>query len=337
MVTTTLHNAIAKIGNTRSHIKISDYAKTPAIPIRHLAIGFKGKDIDISFYRNNEFSTIFFATLSVFLTYGEDLVIETARHHRDLLDDPILKQRVTSLIGQEAIHSKLHNEFNDAIADPAINYPVKLYRFLGEQFFNHVFLQFPQPLKLSMMAGIEHFTAVLAEFMMEHEASFYFTDDAKTRAIWMWHMLEESEHKDVAYDVYQTLNGNYALRIAGFFIAYFTILGLIPFATAFVPVLRRPSDLMKPKFWRDARRGVKLIFSPKNGVFGSTQGKIFDYLRADFHPNDYDSTAYLEYYKKRLLTDGGALVPFFVKAFTPPVRHNTPAKAATPTPVTAHA
>ena len=52
MVTTTLRNAIAKIGNTRSHIKISDYAKTPAIPIRHLAIGFKGKDIDISFYRN---------------------------------------------------------------------------------------------------------------------------------------------------------------------------------------------------------------------------------------------------------------------------------------------
>ena len=43
MVTTTLRNAIAKIGNTRSHIKISDYAKTPAIPIRHLAIGFKGK------------------------------------------------------------------------------------------------------------------------------------------------------------------------------------------------------------------------------------------------------------------------------------------------------
>ncbi|MBC9228239.1 metal-dependent hydrolase [bacterium SPL81] len=295
-----------------------DFASKKSIPIRHLAIGFEGKQVDLSFYMNNQFATIFFATLSVFLTYGEDLVIETARHHRDLLKDPILKQRVTSLIGQEAIHSKLHNEFNDAIVD--LDYPVRLYRFLGEKFFEHIFLKFPQPLKLSMMAGIEHFTAVLAEYMMAHEQNFYFSDDAKTRALWMWHMLEESEHKDVAYDVYQTLNGNYALRISGFFLAYFTILGLIPFSATMVPILRKPQEMLTAKFWKDARRGVKLIFSPKDGVFGSTQGRIFDYLRTDFHPNDHDASAYFSYYEKKLLSEGGALHPFFVKEFTPKVQ-----------------
>ncbi|ENU23736.1 hypothetical protein F993_01890 [Acinetobacter proteolyticus] len=295
-----------------------DFASKKTIPIRHLAIGFEGKQVDLSFYMNNQFATIFFATLSVFLTYGEDLVIETARHHRDQLKDPILKQRVTSLIGQEAIHSKLHNEFNDAIVE--LDYPVKLYRFLGEQFFEHIFLKFPQPLKLSLMAGIEHFTAVLAEYMMAHEQNFYFSDDAKTRALWMWHMLEESEHKDVAYDVYQTLNGNYALRISGFLLAYFTILGLIPFSATMVPILRKPQEMLTSKFWKDARRGVKLIFSPKDGVFGSTQGRIFDYLRTDFHPNDHDASAYFEYYEKKLLSEGGALYPFFVKEFTPKVQ-----------------
>ncbi|WP_187407378.1 metal-dependent hydrolase, partial [Acinetobacter baumannii] len=114
-------------------------------------------------------------------------VIETARHHREFIQDPVLKQRVTSLIGQEAIHSKLHNEYNDALKD--VEYPVDLYRFLGENFFKYVFLKFPQPLKLSMMAGIEHFTAVLAEYMMKHEKNFYYSDDAKSRALWMWHML----------------------------------------------------------------------------------------------------------------------------------------------------
>lgn len=321
MTTLSLRNLLAETMNTKKHIKISDYANRSAIPIRHLQIGFQGREINIEFYRNNEFATIFFSTLSVFLTYGEDLVIETARHHRDQLKDPILKQRVTSLIGQEALHSKLHNEFNDAIADQAINYPVKLYRFLGEQFFDHIFLKFPQPLKLSLMAGIEHFTAVLAEYMMEHEEAFYATDDAKTRAMWMWHMLEESEHKDVAYDVYQTLNGNYALRISGFFLAYFTILGLIPFATLFVPALRKPKAMLTPKFWKDARRGVRLIFSPKDGVFGSTQNKIWDYLRPSFHPNDYDSSAHLAYFEKKLLEEGGALAPYFVKQFVPPVRN----------------
>lgn len=317
MISNTLRKGLS-LFKSNPIIEQIDFASKKTIPIRHLAIGFEGKEVDLSFYMNNQFATIFFATLSVFLTYGEDLVIETARHHRDQLKDPILKQRVTSLIGQEAIHSKLHNEFNDAIVE--LDYPVKLYRFLGEQFFEYIFLKFPQPLKLSLMAGIEHFTAVLAEYMMAHEQNFYFSDDAKTRALWMWHMLEESEHKDVAYDVYQTLNGNYALRISGFFLAYFTILGLIPFSATLVPVLRRPQEMLTAKFWKDARRGVKLIFSPKDGVFGSTQGRIFDYLRTDFHPNDHDASAYFEYYEKKLLSEGGALYPFFVKEFTPKVQ-----------------
>ncbi|WP_311042777.1 metal-dependent hydrolase, partial [Klebsiella pneumoniae] len=92
--------------------------------------------------------------------------------------------------------------------------------------------------------------------MMKHEKNFYYTDDAKSRALWMWHMLEESEHKDIAYDVYQVLNGNYPLRATGFLMAFITILGLIPTATLFVPLLRKPKELLTRKFWKDARRGV---------------------------------------------------------------------------------
>ncbi|MEW4937003.1 metal-dependent hydrolase, partial [Acinetobacter baumannii] len=53
---------------------------------------------------------------------------------------------------------------------------------------------------------------------------------------------------------------------------------------------------------------------------GSTIGQIFDYLRPDFHPNDHDTSEYLEYYKDKLLKEGGAIAPYFVKEFTPPVR-----------------
>ena len=314
MITTTVKKSLNKLKFHRE-IELPDFASKGAIPIRHLNIGFNGKEIDVKFYRGNQFSTLFFYTLSVFLTYGEDLVIETARHHRDFIVDPVLKQRVTALIGQEALHSKLHNEFNDAIKD--IDYPVTLYRFLGEEFFKHVFQRFPQPLKLSMMAGIEHFTAVLAEYMMAHEEVFYVTEDAKSRALWMWHMLEESEHKDIAYDVYQVLSNNYLLRVSGFMLAYLTILGLVPFAALIVPVLRKPWEMLTPKFWKDATRGVSMIFGPKEGVFGSTMGQIFDYLRPDFHPNDHDTTEYLEYYKQKLLSEGGALAPYFVKQVIP--------------------
>jgi predicted metal-dependent hydrolase len=316
MIATTLKKATRPL---RKHIKISDYVSTGPMPIRHVNFNFKAQDIDDKFYMQREWATAYFYALSIFLTYGEELVIETARYHRDFITDPVLKQRISALIGQEALHSKYHNEYNDALQDRS--YPVRLYRFLAEQVFEYGFFKFPQPLKLSMMAGIEHFTAVVAEYMMKHEDHFYYTEDARSRGLWMWHMLEESEHKDVAYDVYQTLNGDYLLRISGFAIAFATILGGVSAGALLLPFLRKPSNLVSLTFWKEARSSASLLFGPEKGVFGSTFGHILDYFRPDFHPNDHDTSAWLAYYKEKLFRpDTGALTPFFVKEFTPALR-----------------
>jgi len=301
------------------YAKVSDFVNAGPMPIRHFNFKFDPKTLDTKFYMQKEWASAYFAALSIFLTYGEELVIETARYHRDFIKDPVLKQRITALIGQEALHSKIHNEYNDVMIPH--NVPVQLYRFLAEQVFNYTFLKFPQPLKLSMMAGIEHFTAVLAEYMMKHEDHFYYSDDEKGRAMWMWHMLEESEHKDIAYDVYQILNGSYPLRIAGFALAFVTILGGVTLGAALLPFLRRPANVVSPAFWAEAKQSIGLLFGPKMGVFGSTMPHIFDYFRRDFHPSDHDTSAYLAYYKEKLLhPETGVLTPFFVKEFTPPVR-----------------
>lgn len=293
--------------------------QTPIIPIRHMKFDFEPEKIDHKFYMDAELASAYFASLSIFLTYGEDLVIDTARYHRDFITDPLLKQRVTSLIGQEAIHSKMHEELNDAYMERDL--PVKIFRFLASNVFEYGFNRLPQPMKLSLMAGIEHFTAVLAEYMMNHEEIFFRSQDEKQRAIWMWHMLEESEHKDIAYDVFQTLSNNYALRIAGFFPALITILVLISFASFFVPFYRKPSNLISWSYWKDIPYSFKLIFGLKDGVYGSSWAHIFDYLRRDFHPNDHDTTAFLEYYKETLLhPETGVLTPYLVKEFIPALR-----------------
>lgn len=305
---------------TKNQAITLDFSKKTPIPIRHLNLNFNAKELNDTFYLHSEFATAYFQALSIFLTFGEDLVIETARYHRDFLTDPILKQRVTVLIGQEAIHSKVHNEWNETLKEH--DFPVTLYRFLAKNVFDYGFLKFPQPLKLSLMAGIEHFTAVLAEFMMKNEHIFdLISDDDKTKALWQWHMLEESEHKDIAYDVYQTLSANYALRMTGFAMAIVTIVFLVSLGGAMIPFLRKPSNVIRPAFWKDAARGVKLLFGLKEGVYGSTIGHIFDYVRPDFHPNDHDTSAYLTYYKEKLLnrTDG-LLARYLTKEIIPKVK-----------------
>lgn len=289
------------------------------IPIRHFDFKFSPDELDVKFFMQKEWATAYFAALSIFLTYGEELVIETARHHRDQIKDPILKQRLTSLIGQEAIHSKVHEEYNETMIPN--NLPVQLYRFLAEQVFNNTFLKFPQPLKLSMMAGIEHFTAVFAQYAMTHQDIFNHSLDEKTRALWLWHMLEESEHKDIAYDTYQVLSSNYSLRILGFFIALITLGVGVGAGALFLPFLRRPQNTLSLSFWREAKGSWDLLFGLKDGVFGSSLGHIFDYLRPSFHPNDHDTSELLDYFKKELLDpETGTLTPYFIKEFTPAIR-----------------
>ena len=319
MIATSLKKATFGKLDMRQYAKVSDFAAKGSMPIRHFNFKFDAKETDPKFYMQKEWATAYFMALSIFLTYGEELVIDTARYHRDFIQDPILKQRITALIGQEAMHSKVHNEYNDAMISS--NYPVKLYRFLAEQVFEHSLNKFPQPLKLSLMAGIEHFTAVIAEYMMQREDHFYYSDDAQTRALWMWHMLEESEHKDIAYDVYQVLSGNYALRVSGFALSALVILGGVGAGALLLPFLQNPKNLVSLNFWKEASTSFSLLFGLKNGVFGSSVGHLMEYFRPDFHPNDHDTSAYLEYYKEKLLhPKTGVLTPYFVKEFTPPVR-----------------
>lgn len=289
------------------------------VPVRHMAFNFDAGRADDRFYLQAELASAYFEALSIFLTYGEDLVIDTARHHQQFLTDPKLRQRVSSLIGQEAVHSRVHNEWNEVLAQH--RFPVAFYRYLADKVFEYGFKQLPDRMQLSMMAGVEHFTAVLAEFMMKHEENFFGSDDEQQRALWMWHMLEESEHKDIAYDVYQTLSGSYPLRIAGFIIAAVTIVVLVPFAGSLIPVIRKPSNVLSLTYWRDVKRSAGLLFGSRDGLYGSTVRHVLDYLRPDFHPNDHDTTAYLEYYKKRLLDpETGLLAPYFVREFVPPLR-----------------
>ncbi|MDR0237636.1 metal-dependent hydrolase [Acinetobacter sp.] len=293
--------------------------QTAIIPIRHMKFDFDPEKLDHRFYMDAELASAYFASLSIFLTRGEDLVIDTARYHRDFITDPLLKQRVTSLIGQEAIHSKMHEELNEAYLIRDL--PVKLFRTWAGWAFEYGFERLPQPMKLSLMAGIEHFTAVLAEYMMNHEEIFFRSQDEKQRAIWMWHMLEESEHKDIAFDVFQELSNNYLLRIAGFFPALITILVLISAASFLVPFYRNPKNLISLRYWRDIPYNFRLIFGLKDGVYGSSFKHIFDYLRPDFHPNDHDTSEFLEYYKEKLLNpETGILTPYMTKEFYPTLR-----------------
>ncbi len=58
MISTAVKKSFNKLKFQRE-IELPDFASKSSIPIRHLNIGFDGKEIDVRFYMDNQFATLF--------------------------------------------------------------------------------------------------------------------------------------------------------------------------------------------------------------------------------------------------------------------------------------
>ena len=68
--------------------------------------------------------------------------------------------------------------------------------------------------RLSAIAAIEHFTAVLGEWILNDSGELdVIGADPAMLDLMRWHGSEEVEHRSVAFDVYQHLSGNYVRRL----------------------------------------------------------------------------------------------------------------------------
>src|SRR5207237_2896334 len=118
----------------------------------------------------------------------------------------------------------------------------------------------------------------------------------------VWHALEETEHKAVAFDVYRHVGGTERMRLATMWITHalfvletgmWTLISL----TMDNEARRHPEKVLRG-FWRLRR-------SP----FTSTRAvrQLLQYTQRRFHPNDRDTTELIAEWRRRLLGSDGQL------------------------------
>lgn len=228
-------------------------------------------------------------TFSIVLPVGERFFIDAVRAHRDLVTDPELKKAVTAFIGQEAMHGREHEEYNAALF--AISPVAPRFEKLVSDIFVLLQKYLPPSFWLSGTIALEHFTALLADSLLR-EPRLFEGADKDFKAVWHWHALEETEHKAVAFDVWETAMGKgplaYAERSLGLVIATILFWGLI--IPTFLLVLRDEGKLTDVKGWR---KFYRYTF----GDIGALRIQLFnyvDYFRPSFHPWDHDNREFLK-------------------------------------------
>jgi uncharacterized protein len=240
------------------------------------------------------------ASLSAVFPDGEDFFVRSVRHYRKDITDPDLKRQVSGFIGQEAIHGREHRDFNTRLAE--LGYPTKqVERFTKKGLALRERIA-PPASNLAATAALEHFTATLAESILGDERTRDMIGDETVKGLFLWHALEESEHKAVAFDVYKAIGGTERMRVWTMKLIRWTfVIGLT--LQVLVSVAMDPYARRHPlKVWRSVR---KLVASPL--ISRETWEILKDYDRPDFHPDDRDTDELVARWREELFGDAGTL------------------------------
>jgi predicted metal-dependent hydrolase len=246
----------------------------------------------------------FLSALSAAFPKGEDFFVHAVRNFRDAIaDDPDLRRRVKGFIGQEAMHGREHRAFNERLAE--LGYPTKKQDAALHAIAKRL-QRLPKKLQVSVTAASEHFTTVLAHSVLTDEQTrdvLFPSDDA--RLLIEWHALEELEHKDVAFDVFDRVSGSYVIRAAGLGTAALTF-GVVVLG-GYASAVGRD---WKHVGLRGLRHHVRML-GRQRLIGWHTLGELLVYLRPGFHPRDIDTDDLVAQWQERLadsLTERGAHV-----------------------------
>jgi uncharacterized protein len=239
------------------------------------------------------------ASLSAVFPDGEDFFVRSVRHFRDQVSDPVLKKQVGGFIGQEAMHGREHRAFNDRLDQ--LGYPTKRFERFTKKGLAFRERLLPAISNLAATAALEHYTATLAELLLSNEETRALFGDEQVKHLFLWHALEESEHKAVAFDVYKAAGGSERVRTFTMNVVTFGFLATMVLQVLVSllkdPMTYRPCKLRKS--WRRFRRSPIMR--------RELWDQLRDYNRPDFHPDDRDTTELVERWRAELFGDQGSL------------------------------
>ncbi len=269
------------------------------IPRRDVELDLDPATVPRDWCHDHAYQTTFLNALSLLFPEGERFFVDSVKQMKSRVDDPVLQREIVGFIGQEAMHGKEHRAFNELlVAHGFASAPVVDRRL--RRFLELVRRIMPPMSQLAVTCALEHFTAMLAEALLRDERMREELHPS-VRPLWLWHALEESEHKAVAFDVYRAAGGGYVRRVSIMLLT--TAVFFAAQALAHARLMADRKILLKPWTWL---RGIgRMWIWP--GYFIRLVPAYLAYFRPSFHPDDRDTRVLLATWKDLLFGDVGAL------------------------------
>ncbi|MBU3848641.1 MAG: metal-dependent hydrolase [Candidatus Acinetobacter avistercoris] len=264
--------------------------KALGITVRRLY--YNPKAIRRHFFANSPVMSHVLTALSSTFPIGEQFFVHSVRNVRDKVTDQRLQAQIAAFIGQEAMHSKAHAEFNDAWRRD----DYQLDNFQAWLARRDEFIRTVHPkLQLAITCAFEHFTALLGGYILRHP-ELLSTLDEDAAKLWVWHAIEEIEHRAVAFDTYQAVYKDHKVRRSV----------MRSVTTGFASLTFYSASRL---FIQDYKKSVPKVSGNLYGIFLITKMFIqlvpeyLSYYKKDFHPSEIDYTEIVDFWKNKLATE----------------------------------
>lgn len=164
--------------------------------------------------RRPEFSQIVNAA-SLSMPYLEPYLIKSMRAARPLIHDAALLADLDGYIRQEATHYKQHRLFNDELK--ARGYLEVIERLEARLAQDYAAFETGRSLafNLAYAEGFECMALAVGRMLIANREFLFGHSESGVASLVLWHFVEEIEHKNVTYDVFNHLHGNYFRRVHG--------------------------------------------------------------------------------------------------------------------------
>ena len=287
-------------------VKITNRAGA-SFPVRRM--NFEFESVPEYWMSGSAGLTHFMTALSALFPAGEMFFIDSVRavrQHPSIKDNVELQKEISAFIGQEAMHTQENEGFNasaqkyghdvatlDRYTNRAIQTTRKVFAFLGKS------VGITQEMvDLTATTALEHFTATIASQLLVNNHIQELMSDETMKTMWLWHAIEENEHKAVAYDVFEVVFGkgikSYLLR-TGSLVAAMSILFCVQ--SYFVFRLLQQDKQLNRAALKDI---YTYAYSPSKGIITGMAREMIMYFKPGFHPNHHDTDALLEKWKLKL-------------------------------------
>jgi predicted metal-dependent hydrolase len=276
---------------------------------RRIAFDYPDRDLPTYFADGDLVASHLMAMLSSLFPEGEDFFVQSVRSYRDQITDPELKKQVGGFIGQEAIHGREHRRFNQRLGEQG--YPTGFVDRSTKATMEYLASLAPRQVQLAVTAALEHYTATIAEVLLRDERAQALSSVPEVRQIFLWHAMEESEHKSVAFDVFQQVCGDETVRVRTMKVTTWVFLGAL-FGSSLISLAQDRNA------WNPLRLLPSLVRLRQNPFFTRDMWRrLTDYNRPDFHPDDHDTAEILERWRDGLFGPDGELTDMLTRSGTP--------------------